>query len=101
MTQKLVCWKCGASIEALPKPLGRYDICPSCRAELYVCRQCEFYDPKVSKACREPIADEVKDKERANFCGYFQVRPNAHQPRDTAASEAALEQLRALFGDKE
>jgi len=98
MCETLVCWKCGASVDALPLPLGRAAECPACRAELHVCRLCEFYDPRVSQACREPIADAVKDKERANFCGYFQPRPGAYQARDDSAAQAAHSQLDALFG---
>lgn len=97
MTQ-LVCWKCGASIEDLPLPLGRRDECPACHAEVHVCKMCRFYDLRVAKACREPMAEEVKDKERANFCDWFQPRPNAHQPGEDG-SGAAKAGLEALFGD--
>jgi len=98
MTEVLVCWKCGACIDALPLPLGRAAECPACRAELHVCRLCEFYDPRVSQACREPIADQVKDKERSNFCGYFQPRPSAYSVPDNSGAQAARSQLDALFG---
>ena len=40
----------------------------------------------------------MKDKERANFCGYFNPRPNAHVAADTAEADAARGQLDALFG---
>lgn len=97
MTDTLVCWKCGASIAELPLPLGRRDECPACHAELQVCRMCRFYDPRLAKACREPMAEEVKDKERANFCDWFQPRPNAYQPREDK-TRAARAELEALFG---
>lgn len=98
MTDSYVCWKCGASIESLSQPLERTDSCPGCRAELYVCRMCEFYDPRVSGQCREPIADHVANKERANFCGYFKLRPGAYTSTE-AATEGARSQLAALFGE--
>ena len=98
MTGELQCWKCGASFAGPPEHLGRLDTCSTCRAELYVCRMCEFFDPKISHSCREPVADEVKDKERANFCGYFQIRPDAFQPHNDAAASAAKSQLDTLFG---
>lgn len=98
MTDRFVCWKCGASIESLSLPLERNDSCPDCRAELYVCRMCEYFDPKVSGQCREPIADHVANKERANFCGYFQLRPDSYTPTE-ATTEAAKSQLAALFGE--
>jgi hypothetical protein len=66
-----------------------------------VCRLCSFFDPTVSQACREPVADEVKDKERANFCGYFQPRPNAYMASDRDQEARAQAELAALFGDTE
>ncbi len=93
----LHCWRCGASLAELSPPIERRDECPACRAQLYVCKFCEFYDPRVAKQCREPVADEVKDKERANFCGYFKPNPKAYVPADFAGNKARSE-LDALFG---
>jgi ribosomal protein L40E len=97
MTHVLVCWKCGASLADYTLPLRRLEECRQCHAELHVCRMCEWYSVTVAKHCREPIAEEVKDKERANFCDYFKARPNAHQPVSGAAVKARSE-LEALFG---
>ena len=99
MNDALVCWKCGASLEALVLPLARLAECPACSADLHVCRMCEFYDTGSSGSCREPVADDVPEKERANFCGYFRPRPGAHDPGNEAEAEAARAQLEALFGD--
>lgn len=98
MAEEWVCWKCGASIADQPLPLARLSICAACRSDLHVCRLCTFYDPGVAKACREPVAEEVQDKGRANFCGYFQPRPGAWRPQGAAATGAARAQLEALFG---
>ncbi len=99
MTDALVCWKCGAPLGDEPLPLGRRAECRSCRAELHVCRMCRFYDTAVATACREPVADPVQDKTRANFCGYFEVRPDAWRPVDGTRARAAGEELAALFGE--
>ncbi len=98
-TDTLVCWKCGAALDAEPLPLSRTAECRACRADLHVCRLCEFYDTRVARSCREPVADEVHDKERANFCGYFQPRPAAWQARDTQATATSRQALDALFAD--
>ena len=95
---ELLCWRCGASLVELTPPIERRDECPACHAQLYVCKFCEFYDPKVAKQCREPIADEVKDKDRANFCGYFKPNPNAYVPTDSSDANQAKTDLDALFG---
>lgn len=94
----LVCWKCGASLEQLSLPLRRLEECTACGAELHACRLCEFYDPGVAKACREPVAEEVKDKSRANFCDYFRPRAGAWDGT-TPAQDAARAALESLFGD--
>jgi ribosomal protein L40E len=98
-TASLVCWKCGASLENEPLPLARLAECPACHADLHVCRLCGFYDPGVADSCREPIADAVKDKERANFCGYFQPHPDAFAASVMDAERQAKAHLDALFGE--
>lgn len=98
MNIELVCWKCGNSLAKLTLPLLRRDECPSCRAELHVCRLCVDYEPAVAKQCREPTAEEVVDKQHANFCDHFKPRPGAYQPQDTAATARARSELDKLFG---
>ena len=98
MTHSLVCWKCGASLAALSMPMRRLDICPRCSAELHVCRLCVEYDTSKAKHCREPIAEEVREKDRANFCDFYKPRENAYTPPDLAALGSSRSGLDALFG---
>lgn len=93
----LVCWKCGIPLETVLLPFRRLEVCPECDAELHVCRMCKFYDPHVVEACTEDNAEEVRNKDRANFCDYFKPTPNAYQSRDSAASQASRAKLDALF----
>lgn len=79
-------------------PLSRRAQCPTCEAEQHACRMCEFYDPRIKYACREERADEVREKELANFCDYFKPRPNAYVPRDDSKARAAKAGLDGLFG---
>ncbi|MDP2432552.1 MAG: hypothetical protein Q8O33_11015 [Pseudomonadota bacterium] len=97
MNNELVCWKCGASLADLPLPLGRRAECLACHAEQHVCRMCRHYDTAKAKQCRETAADDVKDKTRANFCGWFQPRAGAYTPGKTEQSDARGK-LDALFG---
>jgi hypothetical protein len=94
----LRCWKCGASLADYSLPLRRLEECRACRAELHVCRMCEFHDVTVAKHCRETVADEVKDKVRANFCDYFRPTQTAWRPGETSAADRARAELAALFG---
>lgn len=96
-TDSLNCWRCGAAVVDEPLPLSRTAECRQCRAELHVCRMCEFYDTSRAKACREPVAEPVPDKTRANFCGWF--RPRSGLAGDgTDAAAAARQALDDLFG---
>ena len=99
ITELLKCWRCGATLQQLSLPLARRDECPGCLAELHVCKQCIYFDPTVTKACREDDAEEVKGKDRANFCDYFKPSSNAFRPGFKTASAQAEAQLASLFGD--
>lgn len=98
MANDLSCWKCGAALAALTLPLRRLDECPACRAELHVCRMCVDYDTRVAKHCREPTAEEVRDKTQANFCDHFKPRAGAYIPANTVAIDSARAELDKLFG---
>jgi len=94
----LVCWKCGAELRGVPVPLSRIAECPACKAELHVCRLCRFYEPRTTRQCSEIRAEEVINKEHANFCDWFKPRPNAFDPRAQAKAASAKSTLDALFG---
>lgn len=98
MTHDLICWKCGHSLAVRTLPLSRRDDCPACRAELHVCRMCVEFDPTVADQCREPTADTVNQKDRANFCDHFRPKANAWQGQDVSQAEAARAELEKLFG---
>jgi hypothetical protein len=98
MSVSLNCWKCGHALDEMPMPLRRRDECPACATDLHVCRMCEFYDTSVAKSCREPVAEEVTDKERANFCDYFRGQPGVQAAGGTSEAEAAKARLEAMFG---
>ena len=93
----LQCWRCGASLADEPLPLAREAHCQGCGADLHVCRLCEFYDTRVANDCREPIAEKVNDKTRANFCGYLKPKGGAYAAKDGAGA-AARAGLEGLFG---
>ena len=98
MALEYVCWKCGATLAELPQPLSRLAECPKCRAYLHVCRLCKFHDPRLTRACREQDAEEVIDKEHANFCAYFKIQPGAYRIGSNEKAQTARDQLSGLFG---
>ncbi len=94
---KASCFHCKKLNISLGK-IGFRDECDSCRSDLHVCKNCEFYDPKAYNECRETSADVVREKERANFCDFFNGREAGAAVMDKAAQlKAAAE---ALFKKK-
>jgi hypothetical protein len=91
------CWKCGAALAELPLPLSRLAECPACRAYQHICRMCLHFAPGVPKQCDEQDAEEVKEKERPNFCDYFRPNPAAYRKGD-AKSQSAKAKLDSLVG---
>ncbi len=63
------CWHCGK--ELAPLDYGRQDSCPSCGRDTRTCKGCVNYERGIDNDCREPQAERVVDKEKANFCDYF------------------------------
>ena len=99
MSNALNCFRCGESLAALSLPLSRRDQCPSCSADLHVCSMCKSFDPQVPRQCREDGAEDVVEKERANFCDWFKPSPDAFDPTRKSAADEARAALDALFDD--
>jgi len=86
------CHSCKKEL-ALQRSVGRRDACPSCGADLHCCLNCRFYDRTASKQCREPAAELVKEKARANFCDYFAFAETRGVTSDSAEARRALDDL--------
>jgi hypothetical protein len=97
MSSPLVCWNCGASLAALSLPLRRLDACKACNSELHVCKMCVEYDVSYAKHCKEPTAEEERNKNAANFCDHFKPRPGAYVAKNTSEVERAKSVLDDLF----
>lgn len=88
-----LCFSCQKELPVM-ESVGRREECPHCGADMHVCKNCEFYDPKVYNECRETSAEVVREKDRANFCDYFVLRKNGTAAEDKkAALRAAAEAL--------
>ena len=94
----LACWKCGATLAGVPLPFVRLAECPSCHAELHVCRMCRHFDATRAAMCRELAADPVADKTKANHCGWFVPAADAYRGGGTAIASTQRAALDALFG---
>ena len=99
MAHHIHCYRCGASLEALSLPFSRQDECPECGNYLHVCKMCVHYDKSVPRQCREDGAEDVKEKDRLNFCDWYKPSEKAFNADRKAEEDAARSALDALFDD--
>ena len=94
-----MCWKCGKPLE-ISGTVSRSDVCPDCGADVCSCRNCRFYEPGSHYDCHENIDELVKDKERANFCGWFSLRKEfSADSAKSGQKNDAKNAFDSLFGD--
>lgn len=91
-----MCWKCKTPVPA--GDIYRTATCAVCGADLHVCRNCRFYEPGSHYDCHETVDEEVRDKERANFCGWFRAREGFGGAEDGRAGKARAA-FAGLFGE--
>jgi hypothetical protein len=90
-----LCYFCGKEL-SLEGKVFRRDTCQHCGRDLHACVQCRFYDKAAHNQCREPQAEQVVDKDKANFCGYFEFAGGAgggEREADARKSRRALDNL--------
>ena len=86
------CFGCGTAVELRSgERIGFRDACARCGRDLHACRNCAHHDPGAYNECREPSAERVGDRERANRCDYF-------APAGAAGGTAGGEPARARSG---
>ncbi len=88
---KVVCFSCQKPVDVIER-VGFREEC-ACGADLHACKCCSFYDPKVYNECRETSADVVREKERANYCDFFQPNGQAAEKNKRDSLLAAAEAL--------
>jgi hypothetical protein len=93
------CWHCGRRAPVVER-VGFRDYCEGCDRALHVCRNCDFYDPAYNNQCREPMAERVVDKDRANFCEYFAPARDVRARAPREAKTDTQTRLDELFKKK-
>lgn len=94
-----ICHACGEEIPRAGK-ISRQEICPHCRADLHCCYNCTLYDEYAENHCKEPSAEWVGDREKNNFCDYFDFRDSGGMNELIRRQKEAREKLEALFKKK-
>ncbi len=92
----MLCFNCGEALN-LRSTVGFKECCPKCDADLHCCRNCTFYDSSAYNFCREPQAERVVEKERANFCDYFKFGNQTAKGAPSEKEAKAKSSLDDLF----
>ncbi|MFZ4713078.1 MAG: hypothetical protein ACOYL6_05185 [Bacteriovoracaceae bacterium] len=91
----VVCYKCSKTLELVAGTnIPKSEECLSCMTDLHCCRMCEFYDPKHYNECREPSAERVVEKEKANYCDFFKI---VDKSASSDPVKSAIDAANALF----
>ena len=96
------CYSCGHELNEKME-VFRSTLCPNCEKDLKACLNCRFFSPGAHWDCRETIDEQVKDKDRANFCSFFSFKMSgdtALEPGDKSPGDKAKENFKNLFGDE-
>ena len=96
--ERMNCFSCGAAIETGRRVDFRAE-CPSCGSDAHVCLNCSHYDPGAYNQCREPQAEWVSNREKANRCEYF--RPSGAWKTSSKRTSDARAKLDSLFKKEE
>ncbi|MBX7231677.1 MAG: hypothetical protein K1X29_06290 [Bdellovibrionales bacterium] len=97
MPATLFCFSCGKSLNFQDR-VGIRETCLHCGADVHACKNCQHYDPKVYQECLEPVADRVREKDRANYCDHF--TPGKKGIQNGLSQQDLLNQAEALFRKK-
>lgn len=90
------CYNCSKELDLISgKDVSRSEECPACFASLRCCKMCEFYDTSSYNECREPTAERIVEKEKANFCDHFKLSSGQNNMNNKA--DAAMDAANALF----
>ena len=92
------CYFCGSAL-ADDIRVYRSSTCPSCAKDLKICNNCRFYRKGAHWDCLESIPELVADKDRANFCEFFQIKDSKAPSPAPDRQKKAKEDFQKLFGN--
>jgi hypothetical protein len=86
----MICFSCGSELNFKGK-IYRSTVCPECDVDVHCCLNCDNYDPSAHNKCREPQAEWISDREKANFCDFFIANTKSETPRIKQRDSARLD----------
>ena len=97
LKDQITCFHCQALLKLeFEEPVSRREECHQCSSSIRCCKMCRFYDTSSYNECREPQADRIVDKEKANFCDFFEL---VGHKSDGGNKESLVAAAKALFKD--
>lgn len=88
------CFSCQKVLKFSELKISFREECPHCRADVHVCKNCSHFDRNVYNECKETSADLVREKDRSNYCDYFNLAVGRAAQLDKASTlKAAAEAL--------
>jgi hypothetical protein len=76
--------------------VGRDESCPHCHRDLRSCLNCALYDA-ASDYCREPQSEEIRERDRSNFCDFFIFGDKETGDKSADQARKAKEDWERLF----
>ena len=91
------CHQCQAAWESPHRTPGRTETCVACGADLRCCLNCRFSSPGAPNECAEPNVERVLDKDKGNFCDYFEFVGAASADRSDTTPSDTHQRFEDLF----
>jgi len=92
----MICYKCEKEIQLENnRSITRKEECTHCGVYLRCCLMCSFHDKSSYNECKEPMSERITEKEKPNFCDYFEL--NESLDSQSSKKEDALADAMALF----
>jgi len=90
-----ICCFCGKELD-IESRIGRDETCPHCHGDLRCCLNCALYEVS-SNYCREPQSEEIRERDRSNFCDFFIFRDKGVRDESADQVTKAKEEWERLF----
>ena len=87
------CHHCGRELQLFSAKVERTAGCPYCHSDLKCCLNCRLHDPGANNQCREPQAEWQTDKDKANFCEFFEPGDGDGGPPSAGSGRDAFDRL--------
>jgi len=95
-SEPCVCFKCGSPYE-IKERLERNAVCVAYHADLHCCLNCRHYSAHAHNECNETQAEWVRDKDRSNYCDYFDPKRGAGRGKEDLSRDEARARFDSFF----